>query len=97
MGATNIAGTQVVIDSGSAVNRNIDFTQSVAGCPLTFDLELFNEDTQVWNVYTTESFVSSFSKVTGDLVLQTGDEATFDMLPWFNITARLTVVSDHSV
>ena len=45
----------------------------------------------------TPSYINSFSTSTGLLKLKTTDFATYDMLPWYNVTAKLTITSTNSV
>ena len=44
--------------------KALDFTQLYAECPLTFGLELWNDDYRRWDTYTSEPYVESFNTAT---------------------------------
>ena len=89
----------MIIDHSSSTYKKIDFTQSDTSCPLTYGLYFWNTDTEVWDTYSssTHTFVQSFSTSNGNLYFLATDESTYDMEPWYNITAKVTVITDYSV
>ena len=68
-----------------------------------FGFEYWDSNKKIWSSYSissgfyTPSYINSFSASTGLLQLKTTDFATYDMLPWYNVTAKLTVTSTNSV
>lgn len=89
-------GLQQLVIGETDTSLSIGFTQQESGCALTYNLDFWDESTQVWYAYTSESFVHTWSSASLRIRVADGNYATYDADPWFNITARLSVTAHLS-
>ena len=81
---------------GSNQHTKIAFSQSSSSCPITYGLE-FLQTSQIYQAYSSENYVSSFSSSTGDVYWTAPNTSSYTTYkPITEIEVRVTVTSTYS-